>query len=267
MKALRLQILIATFARRIEGIDPSRLPRVEGVEYLISCQNPDGLRLDTSKLEVRDDIRIYFFSDKGLSVNRNHLLDIATAEYIQISDDDLIYNADGIRKLIETFDANTDIDIITTRASMPEHRVYPLDRHDLNKKFRFYQPISVEIALRLKSLANSGIRFSTLFGIGAPYLSAGEENVFFSHCLRANMAGIFRNITVCEHPGYTTSMRSAGDPGVIRAKGAVLPFVFGYFSSLIRLPREAYKAKVPFLKALLYLGQGYIYYIRHRRDI
>ena len=267
MKAPRLQILIATYARRVEAIEPSRLPQIDGVEYLISCQNPEGLGLDTSKLAARADIRIFFFADNGVSVNRNHLLDLATADYIQISDDDLIYRAEGIEKLIETFDADPDIDIVTTRAVTPEKHVYPLDRHDINKKCRFYHPIAFEIALRRKSLADSGIRFSPLFAFGAPYLLAGEDDVFFNHCLRSDMTGVFRNIIVSEHPGYTTCVRSAGDPGVIRAKGAIMPFVRGYFAALIRLPLEAYRAKVPFFKALLYLGQGYIYYIRHRREI
>lgn len=267
MKKTRLQILIATFGRRIEDIDPSRLPRVDGVEYLISCQNPEGLELDTSRLDGRDDIKIHFFADKGLSINRNHLLDLATADYIQISDDDLSYRAEGIEKLIETFDAEPDIDVITTRAEVPGSRVYPLDRHNLDKPVRFYSPISFEIALRRKALADSGIRFSSLAGIGAPYLLAGEEDFFINHCLRADMAGIFRNITVSIHPGDTTSVRSATVPGVIRAKGAFMPFLRGYFAALIRLPIEAHRAKVPFFKALGYLCQGYIYYIRHRKEL
>lgn len=267
MKAPRLQILIASFGRRVESLDPADMPRIEGVEYLISCQNPDGLDIDTSKFDARDDIKVHFFPDKGLSVNRNHLLDLATADYLQIADDDLIFRAEGIAKLIETFDAEPDIDIITTRAEVPEPRAYPLDRHDLNKPFRFYHPISFEIAIRRKPLADSGIRFSPLLGIGAPYLLAGEEDVFFVHCLRADMAGIFRNITVSRHPGDTTSVRCATVPGVIRAKGAVMPFIRGYFAALIRLPIEAHRAKVPFFKALLYLTQGYSYFIRHRREI
>lgn len=267
MKSSQLQILIATFGRRIEGIDPQRLPQLDGVEYLISCQNPDGLSLDTSRLDARDDIKIYFFADKGLSVNRNHLLDLATADYIQISDDDLTYRAEGIAKLVETFTFDPDIDIVTTRAEVPGKRVFPLDRHNLDKTVRFYHPISFEIALRRKSLADSGIRFSPLLGIGAPYLLAGEEDVFFTHCLRADMTGIFRNITVSVHPGATTSERSATVPGVIRAKGACMPFMRGYFAALIRLPLEAHRAKVPFLKALAYLCQGYLYYIRHRKEI
>lgn len=267
MKSPRLQILIATFSRRIEGIDPTRLPIVDGVEYLISCQNPDGLSLDASRLDAREDIKIFYFADKGLSVNRNHLLDLATADYIQISDDDLSYRSEGIEKLIETFDAAPDIDIVTTRAKVPGRRVFPLDRHNLGKTVRFYHPISFEIALRRKTLVDSGIRFSPLLGIGAPYLLAGEEDVFFNHCLRADMTGIFRNITVSVHPGATTSERSATVPGVIRAKGACMPFIRGYFAALIRLPLEAHRAKVSFAKALVYLCQGYLYYIHHRKEI
>jgi len=58
----RLQVLIATYGRRIESVDPAWLPRVDGVEYVLTCQNPDGNSLDTSRLDSRDDIEIHYFS-------------------------------------------------------------------------------------------------------------------------------------------------------------------------------------------------------------
>ena len=263
----RLQVLIATYGRRIESVDPAWLPRVDGVEYVVTCQNPDGLGLDTSRLDSREDVEIYYFADKGVSRNRNHGLDVATAEYILISDDDITYDARALAELIATFDADDDIDIVTTRSVTPEAHVYPLDRHNLDKPCRFYSPIAFEIALRRQSVVRSGVRFAESISIGTDYITCGEENFFFRKCLNSDLAGIYRNITVSTHHGPTTSSRRAGEPGVIRAKGAFMPCERGYLAALVRLPVEAWRSPVPFYKALWYLAQGYCYYIRHRHEL
>lgn len=263
----RLQVLIATYGRRIEAINPADLPEVDGVEYVVTCQNPDGLALDTSRLDCREDVCIYYFADKGVSRNRNHGLDVATAEYILISDDDITYNGPALTELISTFDADDDIDIVTTRSITPEPHVYPLDRHNLDKPCRFYSPIAFEIALRRSSLLRTGVRFDENISIGTDYITCGEENFFFRKCLNSDLGGIYRNITVSTHHGPTTSSSRAGEAGVIRAKGAFMPYERGCFNALVRLPVEAWRSPVTFYKAMWYLAQGYCYYLRHRCEL
>lgn len=174
----RLQVLIATYGCRIESVDPAWLPRVDGVEYVVTCQNPDGNSLDTSRLDSRDDIEIYYFADKGVSRNRNHGLDIATADYILISDDDIAYDADALVELISTFDADDDIDIVTTRSITPETHIYPLDRHNLDKPYRYYLPIAFEIALRRRSVVRSGVRFAESISIGTRLYHLWRRKLF-----------------------------------------------------------------------------------------
>ncbi len=267
MACPKLQVLIVTYGRRIDAIDLAGLPIVGGVEYIVSCQNPDRLDLDTSRFDGRDDIKVYFFADRGVSRNRNHCLDIATADYVQISDDDIAYNADALVKLIETFDADNDIDIVTTRSVIPEHHEYPLDRHDLAKPWRFYSPIAFEIALRRSAVVKYHLRFAERISIGTDYVTAGEENFFFLRCMRCGLYGVFRNITLSEHRGPTTCSHSAQQPGVVRAKGAILPCARGYFGGLIRLPVEAWRSQLPFFKALTYLVQGYLYYLKYHKEL
>ena len=264
---IKLQILISTFGSRIERINTDGMPQVEGVEYVISCQNPDGMQLNTSHLDGREDIRISIFNDRGISRNRNHGLDLATADYVLISDDDISYNAEGLLKLIETFDADDETDIVTTRAITPEHHVYPLDFHNLEKPWRFYSPIAFEIALRRNALIKSNVRFAESISLGTDYITCGEENFFFRRCLNAGLAGVFRNITVSEHHGPTTCTHSASEPGVRRAKGAFMPCERGYMAALVRLPVEAWRSPVNFFKALAYLTEGYCYYIRHHKEL
>ena len=180
MACPKLQVLIVTYGRRIDAIDLAGLPIVGGVEYIVSCQNPDRLDLDTSRFDGRDDIKVYFFADRGVSRNRNHCLDIATADYVQISDDDIAYNADALVKLIETFDADNDIDIVTTRSVIPEHHEYPLDRHDLAKPWRFYSPIAFEIALRRSAVVKYHLRFAERISIGTDYITPARKTSFSS---------------------------------------------------------------------------------------
>lgn len=264
----KLQILVCTVADRLGAIDTSGMPELPGVSYIVSCQCPDGKRPDAAgTLSRRGDISVHCFADRGLSRNRNHSLELATAPYILISDDDISYSAEGLQAIIDTFDADPALDIVTTRSVIPEHHVYPPDGHPLDRPCRFYSPISFEIALRRRSWQRSGIRFSELAGIGAPRLTAGEEQIFVHRLLRAGLRGRYIDTVVSHHRGNTTCVRSASTPGVIRAKGAVMRIERGAAAAAIRLPLEAWRSPLAFPKALLYLCQGFAYSIRHRKEL
>lgn len=262
----RLQILICTTAGRFASINPAGLPQVRGIEYLVSCQNPDGIPVSDPTIG-RDDIRTVFSASKGLSNNRNTAFDAASAPYLLIADDDLEFNADGLREVIRRFDSDPDLAILTVRSVRPEKTVYPPDGHDISKPFRFYEAVSFEIAVRREAVLVRHLRFSPLAGIGAPYLIAGEENLFIHHALKAGLKGRFADIAVAIHPGRTTGFRLAGTPELLRTKAAVCRITLGPIPTLMRLPLMAWREPAPFFKALSALIQGYIYAIKHRREL
>ncbi len=268
MSAL-LQVLICTTARRLDSIDTAGMPQLCGVAYIISCQNPD--RVDCSeaaaKLEARGDIKVIFWHDSGLSRNRNHALDAASAPYVLIADDDISWRADGLQTLIDTFEADPALDIITFRSDMPEHRVYPPDGHDLSASFRHYYAISFEIALRLAAVRKTGLRFSLLAGIGAPYLGCGEELLFMHRALGAGLRGRFIDRIIVSHPAATTSVRNACRPEVIRGLGATMRMLRGNLGAAIRIPLEAWRSPAPFFMALSNLCHGYFYSIKHASEL
>lgn len=266
---MKLQVLICTFGRRIEEIDPSGMPQVDGVGYLVCCQNPEGLHLETAaeRLASRPDTDVLFFNDRGLSNNRNHAFDHATAPYLLISDDDISYTPDGLQALIEAFDADPTLDIVTSHASIPEKHIYPPDGHDLQQRYRFYSPISFEIALRRSAIENKGLRFSPLAGIGGAYLTAGEENFFLLRALRTGLKGRFIDRTVSTHRGLTTCEHSATKAGTIRAKGALITADRGIAGALIRFPLEAVRSTAPTCRAFANLLQGFVYYLKNREKL
>lgn len=267
MKA-QLQILICTVARRLGGIDTGGLPVMPSVSYLICCQCPDGERPDVSEtLARRSDVSVIFFDDRGLSRNRNHSLAASEAPYLLISDDDISYSAEGLTAIIDAFDTDPALDIVATRSVIPEPHVYPPHGHDLAVPYPRYSAISFEIALRRRSWQRSGVLFSELAGIGAPYLAAGEEQIFVHRLLEAGLRGRFIDAVVSHHRGTTTSVREAARPGVVRAKGALMRIERGFAAALLRLPVEAWRSPVAFPKALAYLCQGFAYSIKHRREL
>lgn len=267
-----LEVLVAAYGvaglRRILSRD---WPRVDGVRYLVCCQNPDGDNLlpEAEALHDRGDTIVLFFRDRGLSRNRNHCLDAASAPYLLIMDDDLDLSADGLAAVIAAFDANPELDFLTVYADLavPGQRRLPPPGHDLRRPWPFYWPISFEIALRRASVDRVGARFSLLAGIGAPVLAAGEENLFVHSLLRGGLRGEFSGIRIGAHDHETTTEREALNPGLLRAKGAVMRITRGSLAALVRLPLEARRSRMPFMKALGSLVRGYIYSIKHRRDL
>lgn len=268
---IKLEVLICTHTPRLKAISADALPMVEGVQYAITCQitlpdEPSGNI--SSVLSQRNDIRILYNNTRGLSANRNVAFVSAQAPYLLIADDDLCFNSDGLKAIIDAFDADPALDILTLRADQPLPRVYPPDGHDLSRPWRFYSPVSFEIALRRRIVEGpQGLRFSTLAGIGAPYLGCGEEELFIHHAIRSGLRCRHSSAVVAVHPSLTTSDRSAATSQVLRAKGALMRIFRGNVAGAIRIPLEAYRAPAPWPRAFLNLVQGYIYSIKHRRRL
>lgn len=268
----RLEVLVSTFgASGLERALSQEWPRVEGVRYLVCCQNPEGddLLPAAEALHRRGDTDVLFFRDRGLSANRNHSLDAAAAPYLLVMDDDLRLSAEGLRAIIDTFDSRPELDYMTLRATTGDKapRVFPPAGHDLGRPWRFYYTISFEIALRREALERAGVRFSLLAGIGAPVLGCGEEDLFLHALRRHGLRGEYSGIFIGTHEGPTTTERSAMSPAVARAKGAVMRKTRGSVAALLRLPVEARRSKLPFFRALRHLAEGYLYSIRHRREL
>lgn len=268
-KDIILEVQICTYGSRINGLLRRSLPQVPGVRYRISVQNPghENLADAIKALQTRPDIIVHENYGRGLSNNRNYLINLAEAPYILIADDDIDYNANGLSQLRDTLTEHPEYDFITVRVKTEEEHVYPQDMHPLNVPVRFYSPISFEIVVKRSFLEQTSIRFSPLAGVNAPFLAAGEEDLFIHHLKKAGANGIFRDIELGVHDGPTTCAHSATRPGVLAAKGALLRIIYGPISSLMRFPVEAHRSSAPWFKAMYYYLYGYLYSIRHRKEL
>lgn len=247
----QLQVMICTYGLDgIQRVAKSAHPIMPEVEYIVGWQIDDIDASIPTELLNRRDFKIYRHVSKGLSKNRNYLLDRATAPLLLISDDDVCYNQAGLSSVIKAFEDFPKDDILTFRfaSESGEQRNYPNKSFDLVNPAKGYYVASIEIAFRRDSINKNHLRFNERFGIGGKFI-AGEENVFLNDCRRANLNGHFLPITICTHAGTTTSERKKNAPEFIQTKGAVFahthPFtwVLRMFAHALRetsMPRPKY---------------------------
>lgn len=269
MTALRLQILICTYGsdglRRVAGM---QLPDLPGLGYVVSCQDPDGtVGCPSAILPQRDDMELHIHADRGLGLNRRHALGHASAEFVLLADDDLCYDRDALAEAMSLMESHPELDIFAFRYSGPDCKLYPPSRHNLREPFKGYNLTSFELAFRLSAVQAAGVDFSPLLGVGAPYLRAAEESVFTERCLQAGLRGCFFPLTIVRHPGLTTGLRAAADPGVVRSTAAYIYIKYGLCEGLLRSLLLAWRTPVAYPRALVYALQGMAYAVRHRKEL
>ena len=220
MNTPRLEVLIACYGQAgIDRVAANEHPRVDGVAYTVCWQMPEGGGFIPTALSERSDFKIVKSATRGLSVNRNLGLQLMRGDVVLISDDDLSYNADSLAGVIHAFEKHPECDVLTFR--------YESDfavHHHPDHEFDWYAApkgcylTSFELAFRRESVQGN-ITFNPHFGVNGDFC-AGEEDLFFGEMKRRGLRMRYIPLTICFHPGPTTSDR-VDERLLIEAKGAV----------------------------------------------
>ncbi|MBR1889828.1 MAG: glycosyltransferase family 2 protein [Alloprevotella sp.] len=251
-----VEILISTINAGILRIDKMLLPACEKVRYFISWQHTDNRFYAIPKeLSTRRDVTLLASAETGLSKNRNNALQHAHGELLIIADDDCTYTPEYIDNVLKAFAENPEAQIICFQALTPQgHKLkkYPQAPFFFQDRPKGYYPSSVEIALRnLPSIP----LFDERFGLGAPYLACGEEEVFLYDALRLRMTIQYLPIPIVNTTAETSGQRFLIDESIRRSKGATLCYLYGPIGAVARCGKEilflrgiTFKQKVRLLK-------------------
>lgn len=252
-----LEVLICTYgADGLRRVADMTLPHVDGVSYLLSIQNPRGDVLILPDSLRRPDVRWSVSATSGLSNNRNEAFRASRGDILLIADDDLHYTPEGLLAVLRHFEENPSDDFAAFKHSGGDNKWFPSESFSFDSKPpRGYYITSFELALRRTAL-RPGIRFSPMFGIGAPYFQACEEDVFLMHMLRSGLHGNFEPVVVARHPGVSTGLRPA-TPGVLRAQGACMRLRHGFVLGFLHVLRDVPRRPAPFFKALRHMVEGF----------
>ncbi len=221
----QLQVLISAYGeeglRRVASLPH---PEVDGVSYLVSWQYGDDAPVIPQELLDRKDFTVIPTPTRGLSVNRNLALEASSAPLLLLGDDDIIYTEEYLLRVIDSFNRYPDIDFICFRYHSENHPVvHPAEERHLSTPPWWL--ISFCMAFRRSAMEKTGVRFDERFGIGAEFPSA-EESVFLNDLLRKGIKAMYLPLTVAEHPGATTVMKTETMPDFISAKAAAFVKIY-----------------------------------------
>ena len=266
-QATRLSVTISTIgADGISRVKAMKLPKVAGVEYVVSWQRHSETPVP-SALTDRQDIRIIRTDSVGLSNNRNNAIDHARGDIILIADDDLAYTPAQLQAVTDCFTSHPEMDFATFKYDKPVYKTYPETELPYNRLPKGFHPVSFEIAFRRSMcIGADGVRFDPRLGLGTAYLTCGEEDLFLMQADARGYRGRFFPIVITKHNGIPTGARKITDPGTLRAIGALIalrrPFLW-LPAVIVNGWRTYRRGRAPLGMSLIRMIQGAIYARRH----
>ena len=236
-----LDILICTYNQGIKKVPSILLPVRNDVQYVVSFKydSADILLQIPLELTKRPDVSVFSFYGKGIAINRNHALKYFHGDIAIFADDDVRYTDEYINNIFSVF-KHSDVDIACFRAKTTENTMlHPYADFSFTYEERPYGTFfsSCEIVIR----RNKKIpQFDPRFGLGAPFLACGEEEVFLHDAFKAGLTIRFFPLTVVQTPSGTTGSLFYENIKVQRSKGAVLYILHGFWGALARIIKYAY---------------------------
>lgn len=224
---IRLQVLISAYGRAgMDKIAACEHPRAEGVEYLVSWQLPEE-EADTPlppQIASRSDFSVQRSNTRGVSVNRNLVMGMATAPYCLLSDDDVSYpDAGCFARIVEEFE-RLSADLICFKAEYGEGasiKPHPEAVCRMTDAPKGWYATGFEMAYRRDSAAGR-TPFNEHFGVATPYgFLAGEEDIWLYDSRKAGASSYISPLTICVHDHSTTCDRHGKEPWFVMTNGAI----------------------------------------------
>lgn len=227
MSDVNLEVLISTMNRNSMNFIYKMFEKTELSKFnvlIINQTNKDNKL--SSKLP---NVRVINSFEKGLSKSRNLALKNAKSKYVVIADDDLVYEKEFYKSILEAFEQNKDAAIITFEAY--DDNGFPMRKYPDQSQLHNFETISKvssrEIVINLEVLKKNDIKFNENFGLGSLF-ETGEEQLFAQEVFEHKKC-VFKKIKIVEHP-YFTSGRESGSDRLIYARSALFYKKYGFYS-------------------------------------
>ena len=174
-------------------------------------------------------VRVLKRSEKGVGLSRNTALLNSSEEalIIQFGDDDIVYD-DGYQELVlREFEKHPEADVLLFNVKAQVGReTYWNDDFAKVTWYNYGRYPAYAICARRDRLIESGVRYSLLFGGGAPYMN-GEDSLFLHDCLKQGLA-IYRTTVAIgyEKNGESTWFKGYNEK-FFYDRGVLYHFLYG----------------------------------------
>ncbi len=158
------------------------------VNQLIGDKAPAGVEEGSCIKSFGDNTALILnLKEKGVGRSRNAALDRADHEIIQFGDDDIVYEQDYAARILAEFDAHPEADVLLFNVRAQEGReTYWNSDFAKVSWYNYGRYPAYAICARRERITAGGVRYSLLFGGGAPYMN-GEDSLFLHDCLKAGL--------------------------------------------------------------------------------
>lgn len=183
-------------------------------------------------------------SERGVGRSRNLAMDNARGDVGLFADDDIVYEDDYEARIIQAFRRRPSADILLFNVRVnPERRTY---WNEKTKRVRWYncgRYPTFCAAVKLDKIREAGVRFSHLFGGGAPY-SNGEDSLFFMDCIKKGLKIYAVSAVIGTERSRKSTWFKGYDEKFFYDRGVLFSFLYGKWAKLWALRFALVKRKV-----------------------
>jgi len=205
MKEGDIEILISTMNRNSFAFLYKMFPDLKTFPFSLLIINQTTVHKEL--ISDIDNVRVINSQSIGSSKSRNLALQNATGKLVVISDDDVVFESDFTKKILDSYNKNNDVSAICFQAKNELGSLlkkYPSKEKKNISALDILNVGNIEITLNLQKIKNSGIGFDENFGLNAVF-GLGEEAVFLSDLKNHGFRIDFVPKTIVMHPSITTS--------------------------------------------------------------
>jgi glycosyltransferase involved in cell wall biosynthesis len=186
-----------------------------------------------AEADVRDNVRIFDYRERGVARSRNRALDHAEGTIAVLCDEDTRMVAGLAERVERAFADDPRADILTFKVRTPEgapYKRYPRARRRHNW-LSIVGVSEVEIVFRVDAIRRHGLRFDERFGLGSLFPS-GEGNILLADALSHGLTVDYVPEDIVVHP-FESSGKRFEDHALLYSKGALFRRMFGASGSLV----------------------------------
>lgn len=153
-------------------------------------------------LNNRKDIRYFSSDDKGVTKSRNLAITKSTGDILLFCDDDVIYNSDIQKNIINAYKENTNAGFLTFAYTEDINKIKSKKFKENSFKHTLFTILSIgtiQISCKRIPITNFSIKFPEDMGAGSKYFLC-DEPVFLSKFIKSRIDGYYIPISIGYHP-------------------------------------------------------------------
>ncbi|MBR1860687.1 MAG: glycosyltransferase [Lachnospiraceae bacterium] len=210
-------------------------------------------------------IRALSMDEKGVGLSRTTALQRATSDIVLFSDEDIVYDDDCEKRVLEQFKKNPGIDMIFFNVKVvKERRTYWTETPHRVHFWNCGRYPAYSIAVRTKRLHELGLTYHLWFGGGAIY-SNGEDSLFINEALKRGMKLLAVPVCIGEEKpredGQGSTWFNGYDEKFFYDRGVLYHYLYGILAPVmtyrfLKKNKSIMCGTVPYERARLLMRYG-----------